>query len=329
MVVLKRAVLAGLLAACLPSFDDDPSRVDAPRVLAVRAIPAEATPGQAVTLSVLVASRAPAPPPAWALCTARRPLTELGPVAQSCIDRFPSGPELLPLGTGFDATATLAADVCQRFGPLTPPADASGIAARPADPDPTGGFHQPVVVGGPAEKALGSIRLACGAVGAPNAEMARLAREYRPNENPVIEALEIDGRPAADVPIRPGARVVLRARWARCPGAPVCGDGLCTSGENGTTCASDCGPSARGCTGAEVYVAIDAATRAVTARRETIQVAWYATDGRFAASQTAANGDAAEGVWTAPTVPGSVRAWAVARDDRGGVGWIEVALRVE
>ena len=85
-----------LLAACIPDLPRDQGLVTAPRVLAVRAVPAEAPPGARVELSALVAG-APADGLEWALCVARKPLTELGPVAQECIDGFAAGGRSIPI----------------------------------------------------------------------------------------------------------------------------------------------------------------------------------------------------------------------------------------
>ncbi|MDF2692928.1 MAG: hypothetical protein K0S65_1311, partial [Labilithrix sp.] len=151
--------------ACVPEFSDDLALVAQPRILAVRAEPAEVRVGQRVTLTALVAAPPGAPSASerleWAMCLARKPLTELGPVAQECIDRFGAGGEIFQrLGRGQSVPMTVPSDACNRFGPLTPPATAGGVAGRPVDPDLSGGYHQPIVLGNETGTALGAVRLA-------------------------------------------------------------------------------------------------------------------------------------------------------------------------
>ncbi|MBX3261552.1 MAG: hypothetical protein KF782_17850 [Labilithrix sp.] len=339
---------AACALACVPKLADDQARIAAPRVLAVRASPAEAKPGLPVTLTALIAAPAGASATGdgleWAMCLARKPLTELGPVAQECVDRFGEGGEdFLRLGRGASVTGTVPADACRRFGPLAPPATAGGVAGRPVDPDLSGGYHQPIVLGSEAGAALASVRLACGVIGVPNAESVRYGQGYRPNENPEIDRVEIVSgearviEPGVEAPgasVAPGSRVELRASWAACPREPVCGDGLCTAGENQSSCADDCRDEPRGCTGAETYLWANPETRTVQERREGVRVAWFSTGGVFAEDQTGRSEQDADGtdtsnVWTAPSERGPVRLWTVIRDDRGGVGWRELAVAVE
>ena len=336
------------LLACVPELADDRARIASPRVLAVRASPAEAKPGLSVTLTALVAAPAGAAMTGdgleWAMCLARKPLTELGPVAEECVERFAEGGEdFLRLGRGASVTGAVPADACRRFGPLAPPATAGGVAGRPVDPDLSGGYHQPIVLGSEAGAALASVRLACGIVGVPNAESVRYGQGYRPNENPEIDRVEIvsgeartiePGLAVAGATVAAGARVELRAWWAACPREPACGDGLCTAGENQSSCAADCRDEPRGCTGAETYLWANPETRKVEERREGIRVSWFSTGGAFAEEQTGRSEEDADGtetsnVWTAPSEPGLVRVWVVIRDDRGGVGWRELVVASE
>lgn len=284
------------LSACIPDLPDDSSVVRSPRILAVQATPAEAKPGVSVTLTALVGappSAAPGEPLRWALCTARRPLTELGPVAQECVDGFGSGSEaLVRLADGITTAASIPGDACRNFGPSTPPADASGVSGRPVDPDASGGYHQPIVVGDSSTVVLASVRLSCGVVGVPNGESVTFARDYRANENPAVEALELDGAvvPTGGAHVASGARVELRA-----VASPP-----------------------------ESYVWANPATRRVEPRMEELSFTWFASDGSFAEARTSG-----ASTWTAPRGPGPVRVWVVARDDRGGVGWTERTVFVD
>lgn len=336
--------VAAAVVACVPEFGDDLALVASPRILAVRATPAEVKAGQPVTLTALVATPGGGSSASdrmeWSMCLARKPLTELGPVAQECIDRFGvGGPNFKRLGRGPSVSGTIPPDACQRFGPLTPPATANGIAGRPVDPDLSGGYHQPIVLGTADGTALASVRLSCGVVGVPSTEATRFGQGYRPNENPEIDRLEIttggvrpiDPAPGAtSVSILAGSPVDLRVSWAACPAESVCGDGLCTVNENPTTCPADCRDTPHGCTGAETFLWANPDTRAVLTRRETITVSWFADAGVFADEQTGGSESAvdASNVWTAPPAPGVARLWIVLRDDRGGTGWREYLVQV-
>lgn len=344
-VPLLLSVLFVTAASCIPNLPDDLSTIRTPRILAVRSVPAEARPGGSVQLTALVAAPPPFAAPAeqleWALCTTRKPLTELGPVAQECIDGFAGAREdFVRLGRAATVSATVPQDACRRFGPAAPPAEAGGAAARPVDPDRTGGYYQPVIVGGDVGTALASVRIACGLAGVPNAESVRFTQGYRPNENPAIDRLEIVSgtgvreitKSGAHVPR--SARLELRVTWAVCPRAASCGDGLCTSGENQASCAADCRDRPRGCTGAETYLRANLETRVVEEHREGLSVAWFASSGSFADERTGrseVDPDVADStnLWTAPDLPGLVRLWIVLRDDRGGVGWGEYMVEVD
>jgi hypothetical protein len=106
---------------------------------------------------------------------------------------------------------------------------------------------------------------------------------------------------------------------------------VCTEGENASTCGEDC-TGGRGCTGAESYAWYDPEARAVSSRRESLRVSWFASAGRFAEERTGRSESEAdvtfsENAWRAPA-SGVVRIWVVLRDDRGGVGWQSYTLRV-
>ena len=163
-------------------------------------------------------------------------------------------------------------------------------------------------MGSDVDTALASVRLACGVTGLPSAEVIRFNQGYRPNENPEIARLElVEGGAAREVVpeqarrhVKAGARVELRASWAACPRRPVCGDGLCTSGENQSACAQDCRDKPRGCTGAESYLTANLDARVVDERREGVSVTWLATSGRFAGDRPGGPRRTRMG-WTRPT----------------------------
>ncbi len=335
-----------LAPGCVPEFEDDLSLVTERKVLAVRAEPAEVPPGGQTRLSVLVAAPvgedSGAEELSWALCVARKPLTELGPVLQECVTDFGTESAALePLGSGSEVDAEVGGNACSQFGPVAPVGESGQSSGRPVDPDTTGGYYQPVLVGDD-EVTLSGIRISCSAVGIRGDQTIAYNRSYRPNENPELTRLVVADKKEREVPerqsgerlsVKVGETLELRAEWPECPEQPVCGDGMCTSGEDQVSCAADCRTAPKGCTGAESYVWINPETRLVAPRREGLTLAWYGTAGSFENHQTGRTEADKDGTdthnrWTAPKVPGLVRLWTVLRDDRGGTSFREYELDV-
>ncbi len=347
--VLTRALaplsLALLLGACRPDFDRGPSLVEGPRVLALSSTPAEARPGEPVTYAALLVDQSGTRDDVrseWAFCNERKPLTELGPVAPACL--VPSGPSLTLLGAGPSAAGALPPEGCRVFGPDPPQAKPGETAGRPVDPDPSGGYYQPLrllygINGGSERYALGGTRLLCGLAGANQATAAEFGRRYRRNANPALtslRALAPDGSAVAISPpsepiswrVAPGTSVRLVAAWPTCPATDACGDGTCGLDETAADCPADC-TTPTGCQGAERYLYLDPETRSLAERRETLRVAWFSPAGRFDddATGASAEGESANG-WVAPEAPGTVPLWVVIRDDRGGVGFASYRVEV-
>jgi len=320
MVTLRKAAplfALGLAAACKPDLDDRLSLVDEPRVLAIRAEPAEARPGTEVTYTALVGQGLGAdglPALSWSYCTARKPLAELGPVSTACLGGDPDA--LLPIGNGATAQAALPKDACRSFGPEVPAPKQGEPAGRPVDPDETGGFFQPVILRKGGDISLGRARIACGVAGVTPELLAEFQQRYASNTNPALtEVVALVG--GAEIPLEPGdpgaganripagASVRLRASWPGCDGVP--------------------------CAGSEPYVVFEPQARALVERTEAIRVAWFATDGAFDEDRTgveAGGGLSSDNGWMAPEVAGPVRLWVVIRDDRGGAGWLDFVLDV-
>jgi hypothetical protein len=197
------------------------------------------------------------------------------------------------------ARGPLPTDACARFGPDPPPGD-----VRPRDPDPTGGFFQPVLVRAFDEIWAHPQRVACGLPWAP-ADVARaFAERYRPNRNPAPPTLEAEAGGSMfplDALPRQAGRITLRARW---------------SSED-----------------AETYLWWDPSLRGLREHRESIRLSWYVSAGRLDAVVTSREeGDlAAESVnaWPPPKGPGPQTIWLVLSDARGGAGVAEVRIRVE
>jgi hypothetical protein len=318
----RLALFAGALAcavACRPELDERTSLLAEPRIVAVRSEPAEAAQGERVTFEALVVDASGSlsqAPVAWAFCTERKPLAELGPVSPRC---FRDPGVLVPFGTGTMASGWIPSDACRRFGPEVAAPRPNESPARPVDADETGGFYQPVRIAVPHDGAelvgLERTRIDCGAGNASAEALAELRRRRRANTNPKVEAvlavrsgaeerLVTDGDPHANT-VFMGERLTLRVRWSICPSP--------------------------GCTGREPYVMLDPRGGAVVDRVESIVVSWLATDGAFASDRSGPTGtdpSAAENVWTAPDHAGVVQAFVVLRDDRGGSGWASIRFEV-
>lgn len=270
------------LAGCVDELPQQTSRIDAPRVLAVIATPAEAAPRAAVHYDAIVAAPAGpvvAPAVAWAYCVAPRPPTEDNVVPAGCVD---DPAALAALGDGPGVDATVPDDACRNHGPDVPPG-----GFRPRDPDRSGGYYQPVraaFAGAPL--AFGVQRLTCGLADAPPAIVREYRERYVANQHPAIASFAIaGGDPDA---LAPGAALTLAVTW--------------TAGT------------------AEPYVIYDREAAAIVDATETLRVGWFATGGALAVDATGATGELGSSVaWTAPTTPGPVHLWAVLHDDRGGV----------
>ncbi len=348
-------LVATVAVACVPEFDDDGTRISGRRVIAIAAAPAEVdlrlvSATREVSLEAVVAEglEVGANEVEWTLCIDRKPLSELGPVSKRCLASPVPEPEItVGLGRGATVSATLPELACQLFGPERPDPEPGEPAGRPVDPDPTGGFYQPVLAWLDGKVVLGGVRITCGLFNvAPDVSTDFTAR-YRVNENPAIERLELvasDGSvtsldPSSVASVVAGASYTVRAIFPACPSEPECGDGICSSGETSSDafpellfCPEDC-MEPRGCAGAETYVVYDPETGKVKTRLESVLVSWFATGGSFSSERTGDTG-AVEGSrssangWMAPA-EGPVRLWAVLRDDRGGVSTFQANLAVK
>src|SRR5262245_60451121 len=112
---MKWIVLPMALAGCSPAFHDDPPLITSPRVLAVIADPPEVRPCGDVTVHAVAAGR-DISEASYAFCTPPATVGDPRPVASDCIDE----PGIPLDGNGADATGTVPADACARFGPDPP-----------------------------------------------------------------------------------------------------------------------------------------------------------------------------------------------------------------
>lgn len=243
---MNRLLLLALAPlGCFPQFEDAPWLVTSPRLLAVRGDPAEAEPLSEVRFEALVASAdGSSPAIEWAFCLRPRTLAERNGVAPECLAL--EGEAIQPLSS---ATGEIPIDACARFGPNPPPAEPDEPPLRAADPDVTGGYHLPVRASLDGAIAFGFERLRCGLAGAPRDVFAEYQLRYSNNQNPEIEAVEIE--PAE---VTAGAEVTLRVR---------------------TSTAS-----------LEPYVQYDPAAGVLIDRQETAIVSWFASGGTFALART-------------------------------------------
>jgi hypothetical protein len=279
----------------------------------------------------------------WAYCSEPKPQGELNDVATGCF--VLTADYLSPLGVGLGVKGTLPANACRQFGPDVPESKPGEPAGRPADPDTTGGYYQPIRLilpnGGAYLLAAGETRLTCGLSGATSEALLAFKSAYRSNENPVIEgvallgtgdqALAPDDGSAAPLAVAAGKAVRLRVSWPDCPAKASCGDGICSPGEDAASCAADC-KAPHGCGGAERFVYYDPGSQALSPRREAMAVSWFSTAGSFASDRTGQDEAAArrnaDNTWTAPARAGEVVLWVVLRDSRGGVTWKRYRLAV-
>jgi hypothetical protein len=293
---MKRVIAAFVTCAiaCAPTLTSTDSLVTAPRILAVRAEPAEAKPGTTVMFSALVA----APPgvaggaPTWSFCVAPKPLTDDDIVSTACLGTS----ALLAAGGGESITAPTPSNACSLFGPDIP---AGGL--RPRDPDSTGGYYQPLRVDLDSfEPTFALVRIECDLANASAAMASAFAQTYVPNHNPQLLPLtaSLGGMAVALDAIPVGRRVDLTAGWPA--------------------------------SSAETYAYYDAASDTVGTKREALMLAWYASSGSVGQQATGRAGDdpatSSGNTWTAPSSAGTSKLWIVLRDSRGGVDFASYDL---
>ncbi|HEY8087780.1 MAG TPA: hypothetical protein VIF09_08045 [Polyangiaceae bacterium] len=300
---MRRAIgaLAAVVAAtptCVPKLANDDSLITAPRILAVKAEPAEAAPGTKVTFTALVAApggTVATPALSWSFCTAPKPLTEDNVVSNACLDAS----SLAGAGAGTPITTQTPSTGCGLFGP-----DTTSSAFRPRDPDSTGGFYQPLRVDlAGADSAFELARIHCDLPDADAAAASAFSSAYALNRNPTLLGLTAGAGGAAvslgSVPA--GTKVTLEASW----------------------------PAAS----AETFAYFDPVSQSVGWQREAMQVAWYASAGALDTESTGRGEEdpatTSDNGWVAPGAAGTVHRWVVLRDSRGGVDFEEVEVGVE
>lgn len=343
---VRRVRAIGLVLAmaggCKPDETGRPSLLEEPRIIAIQARPAEVVPGKPMELELLRVGplgRLQASEVALDFCVARKPISAPGIVAEQCLALEPNE-VLVPIELAEPKVGDIPEQACSLFGP-TPATTGNDDALRPADPDTTGGYYQPIRAVDGGKVSLFAARITCGLTGTTQETSIEYTRRYRPNENPAIQQVLL-GRSsgavetlAQDVPalLKPGERVAFAVKWTDCPtDKKECGDSLCSLDETMAGCPEDCSPSPS-CAGAETYLLLDPVSRQLRIQRENIRVSWFVTGGELERDKSGRSSDElqrdAQNQFTAPDKTGDYRLFAVIRDDRGGVGWVEQPLRVQ
>ena len=293
-------IIAGFASvSCGPGLDRSIAWVSAPRILAVRAEPPESLPGAAVTYTALAVT--PSGPDAqaeiaWSFCSTPPSLTDDSPVSSACITT-----PAIAAASGPVATLTTPTDACRRFGPQGMPAEPGLAAPRPAAPDATGGYYQPVRLDWLDGVTSALECLTCDPTGV-SLDLSQSYRSIRqPNQNPKLLSLTADvlGQPLNLATVPAGSGIHLSATWAL--------DSV------------------------ESYVTIDTIEQGLVWHTERLWVAWFATGGTLDqdVSQPLGTALAADNLWRAPEAAGAACLWTILHDDRGGMDFVETQIVVQ
>ncbi len=323
LLLLGLAALTSLAAGCKPDLGSPPSLVIKPRFLAVRGIPPEAAEGGMVTYDALVVDvtgTVAAPAINWAQCLQPDPPANGNDVSSACLpgQLDADGGLITPDDTAAPAptfSAALPANSCTLFGPETPPPMKGQPPTRPADPDTTGGFYQPVRAtwSDTGLVAFALERVTCNLANAPTSIATQYAMNYLPNKNPVLADLLFDPVNAATPLYTVGQT------------SPA---GAATIGANQpVTLQADFSADS-----AETFLVWNVVTLTLDMQRESLRVSWFATGGSFDHDVTGRSQTDQEtftqNVWHAPATPGPVYLWTVLRDDRGGIDFAGAEIDV-
>jgi hypothetical protein len=301
-------------AGCKPNLGAPPSLVTGPRILAVRGMPPEAAEGGPVTYDVLAVDATgtvAAPDIGWLQCLDPDPPAEVNDVSNACLAE--------PDDAGPSPTfmADIPTNACMLFGPETPSPIPGQPPQRPADPDTTGGFYQPIRATWQSAQlvAFALERITCPLVQAPGPAATQFAMDYVPNNNPTLADLVLDPT---------GTDTVLYTA-----GQPALPQNVTASAGKTYTLQADFTADS-----AETFLYWDIVSLMLVQQRESLRVSWFATDGAFDLDTTGLTSAQTEtetftqNSWTAPTTAGPVYFWAVLNDDRGGVDFAAAEIDV-
>lgn len=286
------ALVCSLVSACVADDVTRDAYIQAPRILAVVAEPAEAAPGDEVSFRALVV--APEGPVAaarwhWSFCLTPRALTENSSVSKVCA----TSDEKPLAGRDAELQAVIPEDACARFGSET------SLGLRPLDPDHSGGYYQPLrLSASELRTTIVRQRILCPLANAPIDVAIRFAQSYVANTNPSLEGLRLtteDGEVAAAA-LPAHTKVALAVEVA---------------------------DDAR-----ESYPLYDALSGELSTRTETLRARWFVTQGELALDESDVSGRETNNELTTPEAGSALWLWVVVRDDRGGVSVLEQALTV-
>ena len=308
-------LLLAAVGGCKPDLGAPQSLIVGPTILAIRGTPPEAAEGGMATfdaLTVDVSGTIAAPQIDWAQCLEPNPPANGNDVSNACLT--------IPDDTAAPAptfTGTLATDACTLFGPNAPPPMKGQPPMRPADPDTTGGFYQPVRATWQSDAgpllAFALQRITCQLANAPTDVATMFAANYVPNHNPVLADLVLD--PAG------AATSLYAAGQASAPPAATV-----SAGQKVMLQADFSADSA------ETFLVWNVLTLTLDTQRESLRLSWFATNGAFEHDATGRSQTELEtftqNSWTAPMTPGPVYFWTVLRDDRGGIDFAAAEIDV-
>ena len=306
-------LLLALGTGCKPNLGAPPSLVTGPRILAIRGMPPEASEGTAVSydlLAVDVTGTVTAPDVGWLQCLDPDAPAEVNDVSNTCLtepdDAGPSSTFMAPIPS----------NACMLFGPETPSPMPGQPPQRPADPDTTGGFYQPIRATWQSTGVLAFAleRITCPLLQAPGPDATTFAMNYVPNNNPTLADLVLDPD---------GTNLPLYMAGQAPPSEPV----ATVSAGRTYTLQADFTPDS-----AETFLYWDIVSVMLVDQRESLRVSWFATNGAFGLDTTgrtpAETETFTQNTWTAPATPGPVYFWAVLNDSRGGVDFAATEINV-
>jgi hypothetical protein len=311
-------LLSAAAAGCKPDLGAPQSLISGPTILGIRGTPPESAEGGMATFDALTvdgSGTVMAPQINWALCLAPNPPANGNDVSNVCLS--------IPDDTATPAptfTATLASDACTLFGPIAPPPMKGQPPMRPADPDTTGGFYQPLRATWQSDAgpllAFALQRITCRLANAPTDIAAIYAADYVPNNNPLIADLLLDPAGAATSLYVAGQTASTQAAATISAGQTV-------------TLQADFSADS-----AETFLFWNILTPNLPPgmQRESLRLSWFATAGAYEHDTTGRSQTEletfTENVWTAPMTPGPVYFWTVLRDDRGGIDFASAEIDV-
>ncbi|MFO0576517.1 MAG: hypothetical protein U1A78_21135 [Polyangia bacterium] len=255
---LLPVLLALPAAACAPELGPPASLIQGPRILAILSEPPETFPKDPVRLRLYAVT--PAGPLGdsdaeveWSFCTDPKPPVQPNAAPDSCL-----AASVRPIpGTTLTVTASLPEDACSRFGPEPPPQQGPEIP-RPRDPDPTGGYYQPVRARLNGQTALALLRIRCNLARATPQTAAEYRTRYTPNQNPHPLSLTRSPLPSS-------TSITLRLTLT---------------------------PDSQ-----ETFLTLNPATQALEESQEQLRVSWFTTTGTLSPSTTPATQDS-QTTWT-------------------------------